>query len=510
MHGMEKKLAHLFTAVGILFFIAVIALFSYRVYTLRERNVAYYEQAFSAFRDRLNASYRLGNGFDSPEFRNTAREFLEEIPALNTFLVFSYDTGLLYFLPRNSEQLERWSLDFRGSALPVRRGLLVLEARIRTSLLIPGMNGVMMEGIFTVLPDEELFPVIRDTFILAAAFFLLTCIMIAAMRLLSDRGQVPKPESRTESFPEEPISSGETPYTGGTTGAEAYHTPQKPEFGAGEKDSGFGRVSPTGIATPGLTEPRSGSGFESDILFRENIPEFRPSAEPEVFSIDTADLEPGSVTIDELDRLEAESSREPVPQLEEEPPESWNRHPGSEPQDEIRQTEARVRESTEMRPDLPTNTALKDTEWSPAVRAVESSLSRAGALEVVIGCVEAASDETGDYGTRRLLGILETSLPEDAEIVPYRGSSYLFSVTGTTLDEMIGEAEKMNRLFHDDTGRFLRIGLSVRSGRKVTAERLLTEIERALERTRDLPGERIVGFRPDPKKYASLTREDRR
>lgn len=507
MHGMEKKLAHLFTGIGTLFFIAVIALFTYRVYTLRERNVAHYEQAFSAFRDRLNASYRLGNGFDTPEFKNTAREFMEETSALNTFLVFSYDTGLLYFLPRNPEQLESWSLDFQGGTLPERRGVLVFDARIRTSLQVPGMKGVVMEGVFTVLPDEEVFPIIRDTFILVAAFFLLTCIMIAVLRLLSDRDTVPKPES-----PEESDTLNETPYAGGgRTGHDEYRIPSEPHD-VRVSDPGFDRLSPGGIPKPASSETLHDPEFGPDVLFRENIPEFRPSDELEDFSIDTADLEPRSVTIDELDRLDEEpapSAGRPAPSSGQPEPEQEPVHtpePAEEPETEDEfGTEQAGRSSG-----TPAEAVSSGTDRVPAIRAVETSLARSGALEVVLGCAEVPSGEREDYATRRLSGILETSLPEDAEIIPYGGNSYLFLVTGAALDEMIGEAEKMNRLFHDDTGRFLRIGLSVRSGRTITAERFLTEVDQALAHARDLPGERIIGFRPDPKKFASLTRENRR
>ncbi len=77
----------------------------------------------------------------------------------------------------------------------------------------------------------------------------------------------------------------------------------------------------------------------------------------------------------------------------------------------------------------------------------------------------------------------------------YDDSSFCVVVPNTELTQAIRQAESFRRRHPKCT-----IGLSARNGRLVEAHRVLTEADRSLSRAAAERG-RIVGFRPDPRKY---------
>jgi GGDEF domain-containing protein len=99
-----------------------------------------------------------------------------------------------------------------------------------------------------------------------------------------------------------------------------------------------------------------------------------------------------------------------------------------------------------------------------------------------------------DAYSSRAKQILEAFQFEDL-CFEYDETSYCVIVPNTELTQAIRQAESFRKRHPKCT-----IGLSARSGRLVEAQRVLTEADRSLSRAAAERG-RIVGFRPDPKKY---------
>ena len=90
--------------------------------------------------------------------------------------------------------------------------------------------------------------------------------------------------------------------------------------------------------------------------------------------------------------------------------------------------------------------------------------------------------------------VLETFQFEDL-CFEYDDTSYCVILPNVELTQAIRQAESFRKRHPKST-----IGLSARNGRLVEAHRVLTEADRSLSRAAAERG-RVVGFRPDPKKY---------
>jgi len=77
----------------------------------------------------------------------------------------------------------------------------------------------------------------------------------------------------------------------------------------------------------------------------------------------------------------------------------------------------------------------------------------------------------------------------------YDDSTYCVVLPNTELPQGLRQAESFHKRHPE-----CHIGLSARNGRLVEARRILTETERSLSHAATEPA-RVVGFRPDPRKY---------
>ena len=94
-------------------------------------------------------------------------------------------------------------------------------------------------------------------------------------------------------------------------------------------------------------------------------------------------------------------------------------------------------------------------------------------------------------------------LPEGSGIYPFDGkfAGILFNMP---FEECISTADSLVRDYERKTGTGLLIGLSPVSERDISASRIIKEAERALSRTVDRAGERVVGFKPDPNRFREI------
>jgi GGDEF domain-containing protein len=79
--------------------------------------------------------------------------------------------------------------------------------------------------------------------------------------------------------------------------------------------------------------------------------------------------------------------------------------------------------------------------------------------------------------------------------------SFCVILPNTELPQAIRQATEFQMKYHPDA-----VGISARNGRLVEAGRVLKETSRSLEHARTHPS-RVVGFRPDPKKYRQFVSE---
>ena len=267
---MEKRISFIYTVLSIVFFVLVLLFSFLRIYSIRQQNIAVAEKSISSLQYSLNSTYDTDTGFDAPQFKRAAQEFLLSSPAVNIIVIFSYDTGIQYMLARKPGYLaESPASDIRFTEPQFLYNSLT-EAPVSTSLSLPDKKGIILEGVFTVLDGSSFFPVIRDTLIGSGAFLLLTLLLIIVLALLR----------RSESK---------------NTITDGSNRDEISPFEQHQAESGL-----SGTTAPSRND-------DIDIHFQESVPEYRPDENNEEFMIDESDLEYSEnnldLSLEELDRL---------------------------------------------------------------------------------------------------------------------------------------------------------------------------------------------------------------
>jgi diguanylate cyclase (GGDEF)-like protein len=178
---MQKKIAYIFLAVSLVFFLFVTGLSGYRIETARRTNSVQAMRQADLLLQTADAAGESAGGFDSPYFRQKMREAFDGEPRLLLLSIHSEEDGMLYLVSRNRSYLRdpaEASPDWRGT--PSYRASRGYEKVVSLPFPEP-REGVSMDGLFVVLGREDLFAVVRDDLFLFLAFLLVSGILIVIM-----------------------------------------------------------------------------------------------------------------------------------------------------------------------------------------------------------------------------------------------------------------------------------------------------------------------------------------
>ncbi len=247
---MSKKASLAFTIFGITAIIAIIAVFSIRIYFERKALAEENLDTFKKLQNTIASSYLAKGSFSHSFFSDSMRGFIEDHPSYLSIVIYSSE-GPHYIYARDPELLafptEGHLLDWEGA--PVFTIRPFFEDVVSSETAIPTRKGTYLSAVSIILPQDRLFLFIRDSIIAAAALLVATIIMIAVYPFLRE-------SRRTEAA---------APAQGIAAGPERRPVQLKPEE---SKSKG---------QNTGLFSPETGLGWEQYIDSRLSF-ELRRSA----------------------------------------------------------------------------------------------------------------------------------------------------------------------------------------------------------------------------------------
>ena len=170
-----KKIIIFYSVFSAFFWLLVAGLFFYRVFDARSTNTRASMHGFEKVRQTIEHSYGRDRTFDSTDFKGVMRELFDGYPELHILVVYSYDTGIEYLKARSSGNFTS-ALPDLGSVRGVPHIIYnaFSQTKISSSITIPRSNSFIIEGVFTVLDETDLFPIFRDSLIALGSFILVT------------------------------------------------------------------------------------------------------------------------------------------------------------------------------------------------------------------------------------------------------------------------------------------------------------------------------------------------
>ncbi len=258
---MGKRVSTLYIVLSILVFAFVIIWPAVRFSSIRNRNIEASHTAYRKIARKLRVNFEIFGSFASPLFMDSAQSILKHnTPGLVGIIIHSPRNGIEYLLSNQPGLLLDLPEMTGSDNLPPEYsinslGQIVLSAPMGSSV----RTDLTVDAVFSVIDKEQIFPIFRDTLIIAGSFFIITLIfLIVYASEGAPKGQQ-QPLTDKTSLQSPRIKTG--------TGKRRKAAPLKHAEQPASKDS----------AEEGLFSPDSGLGWERLLESRLNF-ELRRSA----------------------------------------------------------------------------------------------------------------------------------------------------------------------------------------------------------------------------------------
>ncbi len=237
--GMRKNVTCLFTIFSILFFLFVFSFLAVRTFRIRANNIAVTMEQFEDLTNAASDLWKTEGTLDTENFLSFMREAYRGYERLISYTIYSEDYGTVYLSARNPS-----SLDGNINLLKDQQKVPEIEHnrlyQNKTVLPLKQFNSSFLAaGVFTVINEEDIFPLLTDALFILAGFAVLT----GALLIISGfSGREPRTAAAG--------SSGKTAYEKQKYPAEKIIQSPPPEISEGFKD--------LSEENPGLFNPRTG------------------------------------------------------------------------------------------------------------------------------------------------------------------------------------------------------------------------------------------------------------
>ncbi|MCL1817644.1 MAG: hypothetical protein FWG35_01850 [Spirochaetaceae bacterium] len=183
---MGKKISIFYCIFSIAFFAALLLLFFARLGEIKKANTERVSAGFDQVRRVVETTYIRQESFDSLYFKDMVRKFFSLDKDLDLIMVYSYDTGIEYLRARDSRYLPATAdiASIRGRA-PLSYSNFS-RTRIASSITVPRKSSFIIEGVYRILHEREIFIVLRDTFLILLVFSIITAALAFLLRLVNE------------------------------------------------------------------------------------------------------------------------------------------------------------------------------------------------------------------------------------------------------------------------------------------------------------------------------------
>lgn len=185
---MSKKASLIYTIFGIAALIAIIAVFSLRIYFERNENSIKNSSSYKELQNIVASAYLAKGAFTHPFFSASMRNFIDKHPDFLSVVIyssggphyiFSKDPTILTFPPGNNV------LNWDGAPTFTIRPFF---EKVRSSeISIPTRQGTYLSTVSVVLSQARLFLFIRDSIIAVASLLVVTIVFIALYPYFDNR-----------------------------------------------------------------------------------------------------------------------------------------------------------------------------------------------------------------------------------------------------------------------------------------------------------------------------------
>jgi hypothetical protein len=444
---MSKKISVFYCIFSIAFFAALFLLFLMRLGDIKKTNTERISAGFDQVRHIVQTTYIRQESFDSQYFKDMAAKIFSLDKDLDLLVVYSYDTGIEYLRARDSRYLPGAAVQdialLRGA--PRFSYNTFSRTKIASSITVPRKSSFIIEGVYRILHDGELFEVVRDTVIILLVFAIITAALAVLLRLL-DEGR--------------PAASA--------AGKAAIPLPAPARIiGLKQKPAAPPEKAPAAVLPSG--PPSADAGVSAAPAARE-IPAKetpRESAAPPTGPKETVPVRP---VPEEKPRAPAETEEKPA---ENQAPAEWRALLEKRLSLELERSAYNEQDLTLLILKIP-GLPRESDDYRRLSHEIQSKLS--------------FEDLTFEY-------------PPDgfAVVLP---NSNLDQSLGTLKNFLKTVESKLAGHYREPL-----CGLTSRGGRLMDGKRLLYEGEEALKKTEKEKLDTIIGFRPDPGKYRAYIAE---
>jgi GGDEF domain-containing protein len=176
---MSKKIIIGYLIFCIVFFLALIVITAIRVKTRWDQNFNFTRQLFDKINKVSSSLYLSAQRLDSDSFLNEMRDNLKKEERLLLVTVYSAADGIYYLYSKSQDYIEssdRIEAQWKGK--PSYQNLPLGSAVVSASFIESADKKLYLDGLYIVFGRDDLFPILKETFIVLFVFFIATCIVV--------------------------------------------------------------------------------------------------------------------------------------------------------------------------------------------------------------------------------------------------------------------------------------------------------------------------------------------
>lgn len=273
MNGMGQKLGVVYTVVTVVFFVILAVIFVLRLNLARDENSSAASANLQIIRQTAREAYS-NPSISNDRFRATMRQISARTPSLEVVIVYSYSGGTDYLWARNKSFLPQNVQDIsRSVGIPQLQYSELTALKITDSFDTVNSRTYFVTGLYTVIGDTDIYPLLRDTLVLIL-LYALVALLITILVMVTSSQHRPAPR-RTAALldPYAPAPYTERPHTGTET-AESDQSPaagsRAPATTAVDQPTSppvrTMRTAGNGESAPeGLISPRTGLSYRDHL-----------------------------------------------------------------------------------------------------------------------------------------------------------------------------------------------------------------------------------------------------
>ncbi len=174
--GMGKKIVTGYLVFCVIFFIALLSIIALRLITDWNRNLKNLEGSFQILKKESLSWYLSQEYVDSGAFFEKIGDTFEKDPRLLVISIYTKGRGIEYIRAKSRAFVQRFSESWQGKPtyqnLPPGSTIITLPFSD-----IPGKD-LFIDGVYIVIGKSDIFPIVKDTFIMLFIFLIATCIVM--------------------------------------------------------------------------------------------------------------------------------------------------------------------------------------------------------------------------------------------------------------------------------------------------------------------------------------------